>query len=224
MVEGTNFAAKPADRHGGRCCADCNMIEARYRRNARQATTFPMLLPVTSNTRTSLQYRAGHAPLKSLFLFAIFIFLCPFQPASAYSLSYEAGIGFYFSTGTNTYLLHYRHETVPLFGLSSYYEGSYASWNGPDHAEAACLARGIRWPRTDNEYASLTIGLSYISRLTSNLGQPFEFYGRLAYEKKVGKVIFSIGWIHYSDAKFLFGWSGPNNSENFATISCGAIF
>ena len=162
--------------------------------------------------------------MKSLFFFTAIMFLFPTLPASADSLSYEAGIGFYFSKGTNTYLLRYQHETMPLFALSSYYEVSYASWNGADHAEAAGLARGIRWGRTADEYLSFTLGLSRISRTTSNLGQPFELYGRLAYEKKAGKALFSIGWIHYSDAKFLFGWSGPNNSENFTTLSLGMIF
>ncbi len=120
--------------------------------------------------------------------------------------------------------LFYRHETMPLFGLDSYYEFLYASWNGPDHAEAVGLARGIRLAGTADEYLSLTGGLSRISRTTSNLGQPFEFYGRLAYEKNAGRALFSMGWIHYSDAKFLFGWSGPNNSENFVTLSLGIIF
>ena len=73
------------------------------------------------------------------------------------------------------------------------YEASYASWNGPDHADAFGLARGIRWERTADEYLSLTVGLSHISRITNNLGQPFEFYGRLAYEKNVDKALFSIG-------------------------------
>ncbi len=162
--------------------------------------------------------------MKSLLLFAAVLFLFPVAHASADSLSYEAGIGFYFSASTNTYLLRYRHETVPLFGLDSYYEFLYASWNGPDHAEAVGLARGIRLAGTADEYLSLTGGLSRISRTTSNLGQPFEFYGRLAYEKNAGRALFSMGWIHYSDAKFLFGWSGPNNSENFVTLSLGIIF
>ncbi|MGC1455387.1 MAG: hypothetical protein WA946_09410 [Nitrospirota bacterium] len=157
-------------------------------------------------------------------IFAAIALLFPSPSVAADSLSYEAGIGFYFSTSTTTYLLRYQHEAMPLFGFSSYYEASYASWNGPDHSEAIGLARGIRWERTVNEYLSLTTGLSHISRTTSNLGQPFEFYGRLAYEIKAGKALFSIGWIHYSDAKFLFGWSGPNNAENFATLSLGMTF
>ncbi len=162
--------------------------------------------------------------MKNLVFFAAVSLLFPTLSASADSLSYEAGVGFYFSEGTTAYLLRYQHEAAPLFGLNSYYEASYASWNGPDHNEAFGLALGIRWPKTADEYLSLTTGLSRISRTTSNLGQLFEFYGRLAYEKNVGKAHFSIGWIHYSDAKFLFGWSGPNKSENFLTLSIGLLF
>jgi Lipid A 3-O-deacylase (PagL) len=185
--------------------------------------TASMLL-FTLNIVDYVNYHLGHASLKSLFLFAAVTLLFPALPALADSLSYEAGIGFYCSEGATAHLLRYQHETVPLFGLSSYYEASYASWNGPNHADAFGLARGIRWGRTADEYLSLTVGLSHISRITDNLGQPFEFYGRLAYEKNVGKALFSMGWIHYSDAKFLFRWSGPNKSENFWTLSIGVLF
>ena len=145
-------------------------------------------------------------------------------PASADSLSYEAGAGFYFSERSKANFLRYHREAEPLFGYDSFYEVSYASWNGPDHAEAVGLARGIRLEKNAGEYPSISLGLSRISRTTSNLGQPFEFYGRLAYEKKWGKALLAIGWTHYSDAKFLFQWSGPNNAENFATVSMGMLF
>lgn len=162
--------------------------------------------------------------MKSLLLFAAITLLFPNLPASADSLSGEAGLGFYFSTDTKAYFLRYQHEAAPLFGFNTHYEVSYATWSGPDHAEAVALAWGIGWARIPDENLSLAAGLSRISRTTSNLGQPVEFYGRLAYAKSVGKALFSIGWIHYSDAKFLFGWSGPNNSENFATLSIGMLF
>jgi len=162
--------------------------------------------------------------MRRLLLFATITFLLPTLPVSADSLSYETGIGFSFSGGTTVNLLRYRHEANPLFGFGSYYEAAFASWNGPNSAYAIAVARGIRLERTADEYLSLTLGLSHISRTTSNLGQPFEFYGRLAYEKHIGKALFSVGWIHYSDGKFLFKWSGPNNGENFATISIGLLF
>jgi hypothetical protein len=161
---------------------------------------------------------------RSLLYFIIIALLFPAVSASADNLSYEAGKGFYFSNGSTVQLLRYQHEAALFYGYRSYYEASYASWSGPDHADAICLARGIRWAGIDDAYPSFTLGVSHISRTTSNLGQPFEFYGRLAYEKKVGRALLSIGWIHYSDAKFLFMWSGPNNSENFGTVSMGMLF
>ncbi len=162
--------------------------------------------------------------MRTLYLFVALALSLPALPASGESLSYEFGAGFYFSGDTTVNLLRYRHETNPLFGYSSFYEACYASWNGPDHADALAIARGIRWGRTDDENLNFTFGLSHISRTTANLGQPFEFYLRLGYEKSIGKALCSIGWIHYSDGKFIFGWSGPNNSENFATFSIGLLF
>jgi len=162
--------------------------------------------------------------MRKRFLFAIIMVLLPAWSASADSLSYEVGTGFHFSTGATANLLRYRHEVDPLFGRSSFIEISYATWNGSNHTDAIALARGIRWERTADEYLSFTFGLSHISRTTANLGQPFEFTIRLAYEKSIGKALLSIGWIHYSDGKFLFRWSGPNNGENFATLSVGFLF
>jgi hypothetical protein len=180
-----------------------------------------MIVPLRN---ASFHCHLGHTLMKFLFLFIAVTLLFPSLPVSADSLSYEAGLGFYFSRSSTVNLLRYQHETTTLFTFPSYYEVSYASWNGPNRTDAICFARGLRWLRTDDDYLSLTAGLSHINRTTANLGQPFEFYGRLAYEKKIGKVLLSIGWIHYSDAKFLFGWSGPNKSENFLTLSVGVFF
>lgn len=157
----------------------------------------------------------------ALYLGVVTGLLLPALPASADSLSFDLGVGFYMSGSTTANLLRYRHETDRLFGLGSYYEASYASWNGPDHADALSIARGIRWDRSDMDF---TFGISHISRTTANLGQPFEFYLRLGYEKRIGKALFSIGWVHYSDGKFIFRWAGSNNSENFATFSIGLFF
>jgi Lipid A 3-O-deacylase (PagL) len=179
---------------------------------------------VPARGRSFNHCQSGHPFMKSLFFLAAIALLFPALTASADSVSGEFGVGFIFSSGTEIYLLRYRHETNPIFGLSSYYEALIASWTGPNYAEAAGLARGIRWSPLNDQNLSLTTGLSYISRTTGNLGKHVEFYGRLAYEINVGKALISVAWIHYSDAKFFFGWSGPNNGENFATLSVGMPF
>jgi hypothetical protein len=162
--------------------------------------------------------------VRSLLLVAAIMLLYPALQASADSLSYEAGVGFYFSSGATVNLLRYQREARPLFGYSGYYEAMYTSWNGPDNAKAIGLARGIRLATTKDQYLSLTGGLSHINRTTSNLGQPFEFYGRVAYVINAGKAVFSIGYVHFSDGKFFYGWPGPNNGENFLTLSLGMSF
>jgi hypothetical protein len=162
--------------------------------------------------------------MKNLLIIAAITLLFPALPASADSLSYDAGLGFYYSSGTTLNLLRYQHEARPLFGYSGYYEVMFASWNGPDNAKAVGLARGIRLATFEDQYLSLTGGLSHITRTTSNLGQPFEFYGRVAYVIHTGKAIFSIGYVHFSSGKFFFQWSGPNYGENFVTLSLGMSF
>jgi hypothetical protein len=145
--------------------------------------------------------------------------------AAAAGLFVEGGEGFYRSHNTEAVLLRYQIKASKLFDRESFYEASYAYWNGSNHDTAFSIARGIRWwERTGHEALSLTAGLGHIDRTTSNLGQPFEFYGRLAYDKPLGMALLSVGLIHYSDAKFLFRWPGPNNGENFLTLSLGMIF
>lgn len=149
--------------------------------------------------------------------------LLPAGVATA-GLFVEGGEGFYFSHNTEVVLVRYQLEASALFNEESFYEVSYAAWNGRNRNEAVGLARGIRWERTADDSVSLTMGLSRIDGTSMNLGQPYEFYGRLAYEKQLGRALISVGWIHYSDAKFLFQWPGPNTGENFLTLSLGANF
>jgi hypothetical protein len=175
-------------------------------------------------SQTTFFFQIGNAPMRSLLLVAVIMLSLPALPASADSLSYDAGVGFHHSEGSTLNLLRYQHEARPLFGYSGYWEAMFASWNGPDNAKAVGLARGIRLMTFEDQYLGLTGGLSHITRTTSNLGQPFEFYGRVAYVIHSGKAIFSIGYVHFSSGKFFFRWSGPNYGENFVTLSVGMSF
>jgi len=125
----------------------------------------------------------------------------------------EGGPGFIFSNDATALIVRGRIDC-----------SDYATWNGKNANEAFGLSRGVQWQTTEHGAVILSEGLSHIDRTTSNLGQPFEFFGRLAYEQQVGATIVSLGWIHISDAKFLFGWSGNNNGENFLTLSLGIPF
>jgi hypothetical protein len=131
------------------------------------------------------------------------------------------GPGISFSYNTEITTVRYRMNTSTVLHEQSFYELLYSSWSGPTKAEAYGLGRGIRVPTTGVGEVSLTTGVTRISRTTSNLGQPYELYGRLGYDAQLGKAFFSLGWMHYSDGKAVFRWSGPNNGENFITLSLG---
>ena len=156
-------------------------------------------------------------------LVATFFFLYS-STASANGLFVEAGPGVSSSQGSTYTAVRYQKETSKLFDTDSFYELSYASWNGPNKNNALSFARGLRWTGTANTYGSADIGVGHINRTTGNLGTPFQFYLRFAYGIKAGAFDLSLGFVHYSNGKLIFGWQGPNNGEDFPTISLGITF
>ncbi len=144
--------------------------------------------------------------------------------ASADGIFVEGGPGFMQSMSTNIVLLRYQKDTSPLFGKSSFYEGAYAYWNGNNHAQDVSLARGLRWTFEKDRYFSTALGAGYLDRETGNLGTHFEFYIRFAVGVRTDQYDFSLGYIHISNGKLFLGWKGPDNGENFVTISMGGLF
>jgi len=142
----------------------------------------------------------------------------------AAGLFLEAGPGVMTSQDSTYTAVRYQKDTSKLFNTDSFYELCYASWNGSNENNALSFARGLRWPVSANTYASADIGVGHIKRTTHNLGTPFQFYLRFAYDIKVGPVDISLGFVHYSNGKLIFGWSGPNNGEDFPTFSLGMTF
>jgi len=145
-------------------------------------------------------------------------------PVFADGVFVEAGTGLLYSTGTNATLARYQHDTSRLFGLESFYEASYASWSGLDHNEAIGFARGLRWEYERNVSLTADMGAAHITRTTGHLGTPFQFVFRFSWDKRFGPADLSVGWIHYSNGKFIFHWAGTNDSENFLTLSLGMFF
>jgi hypothetical protein len=144
--------------------------------------------------------------------------------ACANGLFVEVGPGVSSSQGSTYTSIRYQKDTSRLFDTDSFYELTYASWNGPNNNNALSFARGLCWTGAANTYGSADIGVGHISRTTHNLGTPFQFYFRFAYGIKVGSADLSLGFIHYSNGKLIFHWQGPNNGEDFLTFSLGITF
>jgi hypothetical protein len=146
------------------------------------------------------------------------------SPAAADGVFVEGGPGIIQSLSTDVVLLRYQKDGKPLFGHDGFYEGIYAYWNGRNHAGDVALARGLRWTLKGDGYFSTALGAGYINRETGNLGTHFEFYIRSALGMRTGRYDVSLGYIHISNGKLFLGWRGPDNGENFVTLSMGGLF
>jgi hypothetical protein len=154
------------------------------------------------------------------YILGLIICVLPF-PAFADNLFLEAGVGVLKSRHSEAVFLRYQHDTSRLFHLPSYWEGVLTHWNNSSHAEALGLARGISWDGNENRHFSAAFGMVGISRTTEHSGTHFQFYFRIGYDIKIRERDYSVGLIHISNGKLIFGWEGPNSGENFVTLSVG---
>ncbi len=159
--------------------------------------------------------------MKTYFFGLIVISALSTSPVLANDLFVDTGPGTFYSADTFSVFVRYQRDTSKLFNRESYYEAFFANWNGHNYAYAIGIARGIRLFQHDDRYFSFTFGGCHISRETNNLGTPFQFYIRLSYDVKVYRHDLSLGYVHISNGKFIFGWDGPNNGENFITLGIG---
>ena len=139
-------------------------------------------------------------------------------------LSLEAGTGFYYSDNAEALFLRYQRDATPWFGLTEYIELSLGGWNGPTGTEAIGISRGAAWFWTTKYYLAGSAGIGYIADKTDNLGTHFQFLFRVALGRRGETYDLSVGWVHYSNGKYFFGWEGPNNGENFITLQVGRVF
>ncbi len=145
-------------------------------------------------------------------------------PAYADGVFLEGGQGIYYSTDSQTIFLSYQIDSPQLFGLKSYYDVAFGSWNGPDHNNALILTKGIWINLYGKMYISLEPGGAYLRRTTSNLGTRLQFAFRSALGIRTEKYDFSIGYKHFSNGKGIFHWTDTSNfSENFITLQIGYL-
>ncbi len=147
-----------------------------------------------------------------------------FLGASAWAddLFVEGGVGLFKSANSTALMLRYQRDTSRIFAYPSYWEAVAAYWDNDTRATAVGIARGVAWNRRNREsYATTSFGLVLINRTTEHLGTRWQFYIRASYDFKHWDRRFSIGAVHFSNGKAVFGWDGPNSGENFLTLSVG---
>jgi hypothetical protein len=142
--------------------------------------------------------------------------------AFADGLFLETGAGVFKSLDSLAVLLRYQIKAPPLFGYPGHYEAVMVYWNGSSSNTGFGLAREIVWSEVKkNHVFSTSFGLMGVTRTTDHLGTYFQFYIRVAYNVVVWDRDVSLGLVHVSNGKSIFGWRGHNDGENFITLSVG---
>lgn len=150
----------------------------------------------------------------------LLVFMLTVSPVLANDLFLEAGPGIFKSTESIGAFLRYQKETSRLFDFPSNYEVIGAYWSNSFHAAGLGIARGIEWRKEEKKrFFSTDFGVMGVSRTTEHLGTRFQFYFRMAYNTTISGREASIGFIHVSNGKLVFGWDGPNSGENFITLA-----
>ena len=177
-----------------------------------------------SRSSLSLIPTAPPLPGGALILSGILFLLALSPDVFADALSLETGQGFHHSGNTQALFVRYQKDAPLLFGQKGFYEGSVGAWNGPNRVETVGIARGLRFDWGGTAYFSAQFGLNYITRKTENLGTLFQFASRLTIGRSIGEYDVSLGYVHFSNGKYFFGWDGPNYGENFVTVQIGRKF
>lgn len=149
----------------------------------------------------------------------IVLLAAPYAPAD--NLFLEVGTGYCKSLSSHVLMLRYDKETSRIFGKASYYEFFFSHWTGENRNNALGIGRTISFEISEGQYFSPAFGVAAVGRETENIGTRFQFYFRLPYDFKKYERQWSLALIHLSNGKVIFRWNGPNNGENFITLSVG---
>lgn len=163
-------------------------------------------------------YRKAIKATFSLLLLATLF--CSFS-ANAGLLTLDAGIGNDNTNESNAVFARFQEDTDLLLWYDSFYEITVGAWDGPSKNQIIGISRGVYLTSLPKNYISISGGVGLVANETIHLGTHFQFLFRLAFGRKFGKYDVAISQYHISNGKNIFGWNGPNVSENFLTLQFG---
>jgi Lipid A 3-O-deacylase (PagL) len=137
---------------------------------------------------------------------------------------FGTGYGNFRQGGATAVFLRYQTQAPTVLGHASLYELSVGAWNGPNRNAVVALARGIRWRWSPKIYLGAELGIGAVMQTTDHLGTHLQFVSHVVVGRQFGRYDLTLGETHYSNAKDLFHWSGPNVGENFLTLELGRDF
>jgi hypothetical protein len=157
---------------------------------------------------------------RSALALCLWLFACACAHA-AERISIEVGRGIHNLRGAEAAFVRYAGDTPDsiLFG-QNFYEFSFGAWDGRDRSSAVGAALGTR-VRENRIHLDASIGLAYLENKTRLSGTHQQFIVRLGGGIAFGRLDVSLFVTHYSNAKPVFDWDGPNAGYDFVTLQFG---
>jgi hypothetical protein len=136
-------------------------------------------------------------------------------------MAVEIGRGTHNNRGSDALFLRYAYELrESLLPGQNFYEWSFGTWDGQARNNAAGFALGTRG-RWERFHLDGGIGVAYLEDKTPLSGTHQQFSVRLGAGVVYERIDVSLYLTHYSNAKLVFGWDGPNSGYDFITVQIG---
>jgi len=139
-------------------------------------------------------------------------------------LAAELGPGIRNSGDSSLFGVRYEADWTPVDRMMSFVDLSARTWTGDAENDSIGAALGLRYELPHENYISASLGLAYVTDETENLGTHGQILFRFALGHRIERYDFSIGYTHYSNAKGVFNWDGPNRGDDFITFQFGYHF
>jgi len=138
--------------------------------------------------------------------------------AGADRIAVDIGRGINNMDGTDALFLRYAGDfDTSVFPGQNFYEGSLGMWDGNARNKGAGVALGTRW-HFEQFHIEGSVGVAYLEDKTKLSGTHQQFSARLGIGTAYKQAEIGVYLTHYSNAKPLFGWDGPNAGYDFVTL------
>ncbi|HKQ31160.1 MAG TPA: acyloxyacyl hydrolase [Burkholderiales bacterium] len=140
---------------------------------------------------------------------------------AAQRIAVDIGPGIHNTDGADALFLRYADDMRQLIlPGQSFYEWSFGVWDGNARNNGVGFALGTRGS-SDKFHVEGSVGVAYVEDKTQLSGTHQQFSARLGVGVEYRRLEVGLFVTHYSNAKGLFGWDGPNAGYDFVTLQIG---
>jgi hypothetical protein len=138
-------------------------------------------------------------------------------------IAVEAGRGIHNNRGSDALFLRYADDFRESWLLGqNFYEWSLGTWDDEARNNGIGFALGTRG-RWERFHLDGSVGVAYLEDKTVLSGTHQQFSVRLGAGFVYERIDVSVYLTHYSNAKPVFDWDGPNAGYDFITLQVGYV-